>query len=82
MADKDEKYGAATEATVAAAESPPGKGRHRCPTCNGELIDHGYDNAYKAGAHHCNTCGSCWASGMRELREGHPGPKAPEPVAG
>ena len=87
MAEKDDPKGAAAaaptlEATAAVAESPPGKSRRRCPLCNSELIDHGYDNPHKAGAHHCSNpeCGACWASGMRELREGHPGPKMPETV--
>ena len=77
MADTDNPR--VTEATAAVAESPPGRSRRRCPLCQGELIDHGDENPYKKGAHHCNSCGSCWASGMREQREGHMPPLAPEP---
>lgn len=39
-----------------------------CPTCNGELIAHGYANSFKAGCHHCNTCGVCWAPGLKAPR--------------
>ncbi len=39
-----------------------------CPTCNGELIAHGYDNAFKAGAYHCDVCGTCWAHDLKAPR--------------
>ncbi len=55
------------------------RGTRLCPNCKGELVKHGDENQYKAGSYHCNTCGVCWAPGIREPREGHPMPKAAEP---
>lgn len=45
-----------------------------CPNCRGELIKHDDANPFKAGASHCNTCGACWAPGLREIRDNHPAP--------
>lgn len=82
MVDKDKPTASLAapdrEAAAVSADTPPPARGRRCPICEGPLIDHGYENPHKAGAHHCNQCGACWASGMRELREGHPGPKTPE----
>ena len=39
-----------------------------CPNCNGEMIQHGDATPIKAGAWHCNACGSCWAPGLKHLR--------------
>lgn len=63
QADKD-----ALAAARAVAEAPV------CPNCRGELIKHNDASPHKAGASHCNTCGACWAPGLRELRAGHPAP--------
>lgn len=46
----------------------------QCPLCQGDLIKHGDENPYKAGASHCNKCGSCWKPGLKEQREGHAPP--------
>lgn len=40
-----------------------------CPHCKGEMIKHGPENPFKAGAWHCNSCGCCFRG--KELREGH-----------
>lgn len=76
----------AAERTVAAADAAYERvadtaddlksksGTKLCPTCKGELVLHGAASPHKAGAYHCNSCGSCWAAGIRELRAGHPAP--------
>jgi hypothetical protein len=65
-----------TEAAHAAfeAQQTPAKAVAKCPSCGGKLVAHGPENPYKAGSWHCNDCGSCWAPGLREQREGHPAP--------
>jgi len=45
-----------------------------CPTCHAEMIKHGPENPFTANSWHCNSCGSCWAPGLREQRAGHTGP--------
>lgn len=47
-----------------------------CPLDNSEMVRHGPENPFKAGAWHCNTCGSCWAPGLKQQRVGHAGPAA------
>lgn len=39
-----------------------------CPNCHGELIKHGDENPFKAGASHCNKCGICFAPGLKHPR--------------
>lgn len=39
-----------------------------CPNCHGELVKHGDQNPAKAGASHCNGCGTCWAPGLNQPR--------------
>lgn len=39
-----------------------------CPNCHGELVKHGDENPAKAGASHCNSCGTCWAPGLKQPR--------------
>ena len=44
----------------------------KCPHDGAELIEHGADNPFKAGAFHCNACGCCmYADGSR--RDGNAG---------
>lgn len=45
-----------------------------CPNCHGELVKHSDSDPAKAGASHCNSCGTCWAPGLKEVRAGHPVP--------
>lgn len=60
---------AAEKAEVAAVrEVADEAGTKMCPKCKGLLIKHGDENPYKAGAWHCNDCGTCWAPGIKEPR--------------
>ncbi len=45
-----------------------------CPHCKGELVKHGDENPHKAGAYHCNNCGTCWAPGLRAPMPGSTAP--------
>ena len=48
-----------------------------CRICGGTLLRHGAGDPAKEGAYHCNGCGACWASGIRQMRDGHPEPAHP-----
>jgi ribosomal protein L37AE/L43A len=43
-------------------------GTRACPTCNAPLVKHGDENPFKAGAWHCDNCGTCWAPGLKTPR--------------
>lgn len=58
-ADKAVEYAAAAERNLAEATKEDPKA-HLCPACNVEMIKHGPANPFKAGAWHCNTCGTCY----------------------
>lgn len=66
-AEKAAADAAAAERDLAEAtkEKP---GNRLCPNDNAEMIQHGPANPYKAGAWHCNTCGTCWAPGIKVPR--------------
>ncbi len=51
-----------------AGEVKSKSGTRLCPKCKGELIKHSDENPEKAGAYHCNACGTCWAPGLRHPR--------------
>lgn len=44
------------------------QGTHACPDCGAPLVKHGDANPYKKGASHCNSCGKCWAPGLKHER--------------
>ncbi len=69
-AERVESAAEALEATIAdvASDLKSKSGTRLCPTCKGELIKHGDENPEKAGAYHCNACGTCWAPGLRHPR--------------
>jgi hypothetical protein len=46
--------------------------RPRCPHDGERLLHHEGDDPIKAKSWHCNTCGCCWAPGIREIRVGTP----------
>lgn len=55
-------------ARQAAKEDPHAR---LCPNCKAELVKHGDLNPFKAGCWHCNSCGGCWAPGLKQQRAGH-----------
>lgn len=57
QAAKDE-----TAAARAASDTPV------CPNDNMPLVKHDGANPYKQGAWHCNSCGTCWAPGIKHPR--------------
>ncbi len=61
----DDAAKADRELAEATKEDPEAK---LCPACNGELTKHSDASSHKKGAYHCNTCGVCWAPGLREPR--------------
>jgi hypothetical protein len=46
--------------------------RPRCPHDQTRLVRHEGDDPIKAKSWHCNTCGCCWAPGIRHIRVGTP----------
>lgn len=57
QAAKDE-----TVAARAASDTPV------CPNDNAPLVKHDGTNPFKQGAWHCNSCGTCWAPGIKHPR--------------
>lgn len=68
--EKADDLAAAAQKAEEAAEDQglPRAESRRCPNCRAHLIPHGDDNPHKAGAWHCNGCGTCWAPGLRHPR--------------
>jgi ribosomal protein L37AE/L43A len=66
-AEKAAEEAAKAERELAEATKEDSKAK-LCPACNGELVKHGDANPYKAGAYHCNDCGTCWAPGLKAPR--------------
>lgn len=56
-----------TETTEETATPTKGKAK-TCPACKAELVQHGDENPFKAGAWHCNECGACWQPDLKAQR--------------
>jgi len=75
QAKADEVADAAQAAAETAEDAEIGGRVRRCPHCRAVLVKHdGDENPFKAGAWHCNACGTCWAPGLRHPRAGTPAP--------